>query len=38
MQPFEGKSLTDIFYSNKSGLVNAKRDHVLVGKERPLLR
>ena len=34
MQPIEGKSLTDIFYSDKSGLVNAERDHVLVGKER----
>ena len=29
-----GRSLTDIFRSEKSGLVNPKRDHVLIGKER----
>lgn len=29
-----GHSLTDIFYSSKSGQVNPARDHVLVGKER----
>ena len=34
MQPIEGKSLTDIFYSGKTGIVNPKRDHVLIGKER----
>ncbi len=34
MQPIEGKSLADIFYSNKSGIVNPKRDYVLIGKER----
>lgn len=34
MQPIEGKSLTDIFYSEKAGIVDAERDHVLIGKER----
>jgi len=34
MQPITGKSLTDILYSEKSGKVNEKRDHVLIGKER----
>ncbi len=34
MQPAVGRSLTDILFSTKSGLVNAKRDHQLVGKER----
>jgi len=34
MQPMTGKSLTDIFYSPKSGIVNPERDHVLIGKER----
>ncbi len=34
MQPIEGKSLTDIFYSGKSNIVNPERDHVLIGKER----
>jgi arylsulfatase A-like enzyme len=34
MQPIEGKELTDIFYSNKSGLVNPARNYVLIGKER----
>ncbi|MDF1816861.1 MAG: sulfatase [Verrucomicrobiales bacterium] len=34
MQPLSGTSLFDIFASNKSGQVNPKRDHVLVGKER----
>jgi hypothetical protein len=34
MQPVEGKSFTDIFYSGKKGIINRKRDHVLVGKER----
>ncbi|MEA3212587.1 MAG: N-sulfoglucosamine sulfohydrolase [Chthoniobacter sp.] len=29
-----GHSLTDIFRSEKSGLVNPARDHVLIGKER----
>lgn len=29
-----GRSLTDIFRSEKSGLVSAGRDHVLIGKER----
>ena len=29
-----GKSLTDIFFSDKSGTVNPARDHVLIGKER----
>ena len=34
MQPIEGRSLTDIFNSAKSGIVNPERDHVLIGKER----
>lgn len=34
MQPTVGRSLTDILFSPKSGRVNAKRDHVLIGKER----
>ncbi|MCK4965737.1 sulfatase [bacterium] len=34
MKPIEGKSLTDILYSSKSGKVNPKRDHILIGKER----
>ncbi len=34
MQPIQGRSLTDIFYSTKSGRVNLERDHVLIGKER----
>jgi arylsulfatase A-like enzyme len=29
-----GRSLTDIFRSSKTGLVNPARDHVLIGKER----
>lgn len=32
MQPIEGKSLTDLFYSPNGS--NLKRDHVLIGKER----
>jgi arylsulfatase A-like enzyme len=34
MQPITGKSLTDIFNSEKSGVVTSYRDHVLIGKER----
>jgi len=34
MQPCQGKSLTDVFSSPKSGVVNPARDHVLIGKER----
>lgn len=34
MQPITGESLTDIFYSTKSGTVNPKRNYVLLGKER----
>lgn len=30
----QGRSLTDILFSDKSGQVNPARDHVLVGKER----
>jgi hypothetical protein len=29
-----GRSLTDIFRSEKSGVINPARDHVLIGKER----
>jgi len=34
MQAIEGKSLTDIFYTKKSGQIDPSRDHVLIGKER----
>ena len=34
MKPTPGRSLTDIFNSEKSGIVNPARDHVLIGKER----
>ncbi|RMG01425.1 MAG: heparan N-sulfatase [Planctomycetota bacterium] len=34
MQPATGRSLTEIFYSEKSGRVIPERDHVLIGKER----
>ena len=34
MQSSPGKSLTDIFYSEKDGQVNPERDFVLIGKER----
>ncbi len=34
MQKITGKSLTDIFYSEKEGTVNPERNFVLVGKER----
>lgn len=34
MQPIEGRSMTDLFFSKRSGIVNSKRDHVLIGKER----
>jgi len=34
MQPTPGKGLTSIFSSNRSGLIDPDRDHVLIGKER----
>lgn len=34
MQPITGHSLTNIFFSRKSGVVNPDRDHILIGKER----
>jgi N-sulfoglucosamine sulfohydrolase len=34
MQAIEGKSLTDIFKSKKSGIIDPNRDHILIGKER----
>jgi arylsulfatase A-like enzyme len=34
MAPSPGRSLTDIFRAEKSGVVNPARDHVLIGKER----
>lgn len=34
MQSSPGKSLTDIFYAEKSGQVNPERDMILIGKER----
>jgi len=34
MQPITGKSLTDIFYAEKSGNVNPARNYTLIGQER----
>ena len=34
MQAITGQSLTDIFYSDKDGVVNPVRNHMLIGKER----
>jgi N-sulfoglucosamine sulfohydrolase len=34
MQPMEGRSFTNILYSDKAGTVDYTRDHVLIGKER----
>jgi arylsulfatase A-like enzyme len=34
MQPIQGKSLTGIFSSPKDGLVDKKRDHLIIGQER----
>ncbi|MCC5932355.1 MAG: sulfatase [Cyclobacteriaceae bacterium] len=34
MQPIQGKSLSDILFSDQEGIVNPSRDHVLIGKER----
>ena len=34
MQPITGKSLRPIFESDKSGVIDGSRDHVLIGKER----
>jgi N-sulfoglucosamine sulfohydrolase len=34
MQTIQGQSLTDIFFSEKSGTVTDYRDHILIGKER----
>lgn len=34
MQPITGKSITDIFLSDLSGIINDSRDHILIGKER----
>ena len=34
MQASPGRSLTDIFYSDRSGQVNPERDFVVIGKER----
>ena len=34
MQSIQGQSLTDIFFSEKTGIVTTYRDHVLIGKER----
>lgn len=34
MKPVTGTSLTDILYSPKSGIVNKKRDFILIAKER----
>ncbi len=34
MQSIQGKSLTDVLFSEKSGMITANRDHVLIGKER----
>mgnify|MGYP005840929061 CR=1 FL=1 len=34
MHPTVGRSLTDIFYSDREGQVNPERNHILLGKER----
>jgi hypothetical protein len=34
MQPIEGKSFMDIFYSSKKGFISKERTSVLIGKER----
>ncbi len=34
MAPQQGRSLTDILYSDKAGRVNPARDHVIIGRER----
>lgn len=34
MEKIQGQSLTDIFFSEKSGTVTSYRDHALIGKER----
>jgi N-sulfoglucosamine sulfohydrolase len=34
MQPITGKSFTDIFHTDQTGMVSAERNFVLVGKER----
>jgi len=34
MEPIQGRSLTDVFSSERSGVANPQRDHVLIGKER----
>ncbi len=34
MAAIQGKSLTDIFYTEKEGIISESRDHVLIGKER----
>jgi len=34
MQAIQGNSITDILYSEKSGIIDPNRDHVLIGKER----
>lgn len=34
MQPIQGKSLMNILNSKGSGIIDAKRDHVLIGRER----
>ncbi|MBK1880293.1 sulfatase family protein [Pelagicoccus mobilis] len=34
MEPITGRSLTPLFYSDRSGRIDPTRDHVLIGKER----
>lgn len=34
MQPMEGRSLTDIFFSPDAGVVNPERNYILLGKEK----
>lgn len=34
MQPIEGRSLTKLLFSEKAGIIDKSRDHVLIGKER----
>jgi len=34
MQPIQGRSLLNLLTSTKKGMIDAKRDHVLLGRER----
>jgi hypothetical protein len=34
MEPIEGKSISNLIFSEQSGVIDSSRDHVLIGKER----